>query len=52
MANLAVHITVHPPAFDRNDVEGTVKQLCDYNIKLQEEIQFLLTQLAKQNQGG
>ena len=52
MDKLAVNISVHPPAFDRNDVEGTVKKLCDYNIKLQEELQFLLLQLAKQRQEG
>lgn len=48
MGKVTVHITVHPPGFDRNDMEGTVKKLCDYNIKLQEELQFLLDQLAKQ----
>lgn len=44
------NITVSPPSFDHNDLEGTVKKLCDYNIKLQEELQFLLTQMAKQSQ--
>ena len=44
------NITVTPPAFDRNDLEGTVKRLCDYNARLQEELQWLLTQVAKQNQ--
>lgn len=36
-----------PPAFDRNDVAGTVKKLCDYNIQLQEQLDFQLTQMNK-----
>lgn len=36
-----------PPAFDRNDVEGTVKKLCDYNIQLQEQLDFQLAQTNK-----
>lgn len=44
------NITVTPPYFDPRDLEGTVKKLCDYNIKLQEELQFLLAQMDRQSQ--
>ena len=36
-----------PPSFDRNDVSGTVKALCNYTRTLQENIDFLLGQLQK-----
>lgn len=36
-----------PPAFDRNDVAGTVKKLCDYNLQLQEQLDFQLAQTNK-----
>lgn len=36
-----------PPSFDRNDVAGTVKALCNYTRNLQENIDFLLGQLQK-----
>ena len=36
-----------PPAFDRNDVPGTVKQVCDYLIQLQEQLDFNLEQMQK-----
>lgn len=36
-----------PPAFDRNDVVGTVKKLCDYNLQLQEQLDFQLAQMNK-----
>lgn len=36
-----------PPAFDRNDVAGTVKKLCDYNLQLQEQLDFQLAQMNK-----
>lgn len=41
------NISVHPPSYDRNDLEGTVRKLCDYSIKLQEELQWILTQMEK-----
>lgn len=36
-----------PPAFDRNDVAGTVQKLCDYNLQLQEQLDFQLAQMNK-----
>ena len=44
------HITVTPPAYDKNNPEDTIRQLCDYNTKLQEELQWLLTQMEKKIQ--
>lgn len=41
------NITTTPPNFDRNDVEGTVRKLCEYTARLQEELQWLLTQMEK-----
>lgn len=40
-------LTVTPPTFVKTDPEGTVKKLCDYNIKLQEQLQFSLTAIEK-----
>ena len=36
-----------PPSFDRNDVNGTVKALCNYTRNLQEKLDFMLGQLQK-----
>ena len=36
-----------PPSFDRNDVSGTVKSLCNYTRNLQEKLDFMLGQLQK-----
>lgn len=36
-----------PPAFNRNDVNGTVKALCSYTRSLQENLDFMLGQLQK-----
>lgn len=36
-----------PPAYNRNDIDGTVKALCNYTRGLQENIDFLLGQLKK-----
>lgn len=36
-----------PPTFDRNDVAGTVKRLCDYSRGMQENLDFLLAQIKK-----
>lgn len=36
-----------PPSFDRNDVNGTVKSLCNYTRSLQEKLDFMLGQLQK-----
>lgn len=43
------HITVTPPAYDKNDPEGTIRKLCEYNARLLEELQWLLTQMEKKN---
>jgi hypothetical protein len=42
------NISVTPPVYDRNDPEGTIKKLCEYSAKLQEELQWVLTQMEKQ----
>lgn len=44
------NITTTPPGFDRNDMEGTVRKLCEYTARLQEELQWLLTQMEKKMQ--
>lgn len=36
-----------PPVFDKNDVPGTVKKVCDYLIQLQEQLDFSLEQMQK-----
>lgn len=36
-----------PPAYDRNNVPETVKQVCDYLIQLQEQLDFQLEQMQK-----
>lgn len=36
-----------PPVFDKNDVPGTVKKVCDYLIQLQEQLDFSLEQIQK-----
>lgn len=40
-------LTTRPPAFDRANIEGTVKNLCDYLIQLHEELDFTLEQMQK-----
>ncbi|MEG1578243.1 MAG: hypothetical protein RR336_05725 [Oscillospiraceae bacterium] len=37
-----------PPTFDKNDIAGTVKALCNYTRILQENIDFTLGQLKKE----
>lgn len=37
-----------PPAFNKNDVSGTVKALCNYTRVLQENLDFLLGQMKKE----
>ena len=37
-----------PPSFSKNDIEGTVKSLCNYTRTLQENIDFTLGQLKKE----
>lgn len=40
-------LPVKAPAFDENDVAGTVKRICDYQIQLQEQLDFQLEQMNK-----
>ena len=41
------NISTTPPVFDGNNLEGTVKKLCEYSARLQEELQWILTQMEK-----
>lgn len=36
-----------PPTFNKNDVSGTVKSLCNYTRSMQENLDFLLGQMKK-----
>lgn len=36
-----------PPTFNKNDVIGTVKSLCNYTRSMQENLDFLLGQMKK-----
>ena len=45
------HITVTPPVYDKQDLEGTIKRLCDYNVMLNEQLQYCLTLMEKQING-
>lgn len=40
-------IPLRPPGYKRDDIPGTVKEMCDYVQNLQEQIDFLLGQLQK-----
>ena len=44
---MATTLPGSPPSFDRNDVNGTVKSLCNYTRNLQENLDFRLGQLQK-----
>ena len=44
---MATTLPGFPPSFDRNDVNGTVKSLCNYTRSLQENLDFMLGQLQK-----
>ena len=39
---MATTLPGSPPSFDRNDVNGTVKSLCNYTRSLQENLDFML----------
>ena len=45
-------ITANPPTFNEDDLKGTLKKLCEYNVKLNEELQFALAQIEKQVREG
>ena len=40
-------LPVKPPVFDKTDIPGTVKRICDYQIQLQEQLDFQLEQMQK-----
>lgn len=40
-------LSVKAPTFDKNDIPGTVKRICDYQIQLQEQLDFQLEQMQK-----
>lgn len=40
-------LPIKAPAFDKNDIPGTVKRICDYQIQLQEQLDFQLAQMNK-----
>ena len=40
-------LPVKAPAFDGKDVAGTVKRICDYQIQLQEQLDFQMEQMQK-----
>ena len=40
-------LPVKAPAFDGKDVAGTAKRICDYQIQLQEQLDFHLEQMQK-----
>lgn len=44
---MATTLPGSPPSFDRNDVNGTVKSLCNYTRNLQENLDFMLGQIKK-----
>ena len=44
---MATTLPSSPPSFDRNDVNGTVKSLCNYTRNLQENLDFMLGQMKK-----
>lgn len=37
-----------PPSFHRNDVEGTVKALCDYSRNMHDTLDYMLGQMEKE----
>lgn len=45
MANI---IPGMPPLFNKNDVSGTVKALCNYMRSFQENVDFILSQIKKE----
>lgn len=42
-----MELPVKAPTFDKNDIPGTVKKICDYQIQLQEQLDFQLEQMNK-----
>ena len=44
---MATTLPGSPPAFDRNEVAGTVKRLCSYTRNLQESLDFMLGQIKR-----
>ena len=44
---MATTLPGSPPSFDRNDVNGTVKSLCNYTRNLKDNMDYMLGQLHK-----
>ena len=44
---MATTLPGNPPSYDRNDVAGTVKALSSYTRNLQENLDFMLGQIKK-----
>jgi hypothetical protein len=40
-------LSTKPPVYDKNDPQGTVKNICTYLFQLQEELGFQLEQILK-----
>lgn len=40
-------LSTKPPVYDKNDSQGTVKNICTYLFQLQEELGFQLEQILK-----
>lgn len=44
---MALNLNCSPPEFKQGDLDGTVRSLCSYTRVLQENLNFLLTQIQK-----
>lgn len=40
-------LSTKPPAYDKNDPEGTLRRICNYLYELYEELDFTLKQLQR-----
>ena len=40
-------LSTKPPAFDKSDLAGTLKNICTYLQNLQDELEFILKQLQR-----
>lgn len=44
-------LSTKPPAFDKNDTAGTLRNVCNYLQQLQDELDFVLKQLRAAQKG-
>lgn len=44
---MATNLPGSPPAFDKNNVDGTVKALCAYNRNMHDTLDYTLGQIEK-----